>query len=185
MNDESIVNLFWQRSQQAISNTQAKYGGLIRSVCAGILADSRDAEEAAADTYLRLWNSIPPNHPDNLKVYALRVSRHAALDLLRTKNRGKRDSRCEILFSELDQCLPDHGNLSQRLEAQELTAVINRYLRTLDTTSRALFIRRYFAMEDLDSLCARFGMKKQTISARLYRIRKGLQAFLQKEGICV
>lgn len=185
MNDDAIVNLFWQRSQVAISATQEKYGRLIQSVCTGILPDTRDAEEAAADTYLRLWNSIPSNRPDNLKVYSLRVSRHAALDLLRTKNRGKRDSRREVLFSELDHCLPDPGNPFQRLEERELVNAINCYLRTLDVTSRSLFIRRYFAMEELDALGTRFGMKKPAVTARLYRIRKGLRKFLQKEGIPV
>ena len=183
MKDELIVQLFWQRSQQALSDTQKKYGSLIRSICAGILPDARDAEEAAADTYIRLWNSIPPNRPDNLKAYAVRVSRSAALDLLRTQNRGKRDRRCEILFSELDQCLPDHGSSSQRLEARELAEQVNTYLRTLDDVSRALFIRRYYLMEELDVLSARFGINKRAVSTRLYRIRKGLRVFLKKEGL--
>ena len=185
MNDDAIVNLFWQRSQEAIFSTQEKYGRLIRSVCTGILADTRDAEEAIADTYLRMWNNIPPNRPENLKAYTLRISRHAALDLLRTKNRGKRDSRCEILFSELDQCLPDPGNPFLQLEEEELVKAINGYLRTLDVTSRTLFIRRYFSLEELDALSTSFGMKKPVITARLYRIRKGLRKFLRKEGIPV
>lgn len=185
MKDEAIVQLFWQRSHEAISHTQKNYGGLIHSVCTGILEDARDAEEASSDTYLRLWNSIPPNRPENLKAYAVRVSRNAALDLLRTKKRKKRDIRREILFSELDRCLPDNRDLSERLEEQELAAMINAYLRTLDPVSRSMFIRRYYLMEELDVLSARYGIKKQAVSARLYRIRKGLRAFLEKEGISV
>jgi len=183
MNDEAIVRLFWERSHQAIVHIRERYGSMILSICKSILKDFRDAEEAAEDTYLRLWNSIPPNCPENLQAYSAKVSRNAALDLIRTKNRRKRDSRCEILFSELDQCLPDFSDPAKRLEEQELVQLINNYLKTLDAQSRKLFILRYFSMEELDTLSGRFGMKKQAISARLYRIRKGLRTFLEKEGI--
>lgn len=183
MEDILILRLFWKRSQEALVQVQEKYGRQIHSLSSSILQDARDAEEAVSDTYLRLWNSIPPAQPDNLLAFALKLSRNAALDILKTKRRKKRDDRVEILFSELDSCLRDPGSITDHLEYQELAGLINRYLRTLDATSRNLFIRRYFAMEELDSLSAHFGMTKHTLSSRLYRMRKGLRAFLEKEGI--
>lgn len=182
MNDEQILQLFWERSQESLVHMREKYGRLIQSVCGNILSDPRDAEEAAADTYLRLWRSIPPARPDNLKAYAIRLSRNAALDLLRSRNREKHDSRREVLFSELDRCLPARCTNSEKLEEQELAAQINRYLHTLDSISRSLFIRRYYFTEDLDTLSKHFHMAKPVISARLYRIRKGLRSHLEKEG---
>lgn len=185
MEDESIVRLFWERSQDAITLTQQKYGKLLHHTAENILSDPRDAEEASADAYIRLWNSIPPNRPDNFCAYAVKLTRNAALDILRTNTRGKRDHRRDILFSELDGCIPASADVNARLEEQELATLINRYLRTLDVASRKLFIRRYFAMEELEDLAADFGISKHAVSARLYRVRKGLQKYLCKEGITV
>ena len=185
MEDDQIIRLFWARSQDALTLTQQKYGHLLRHIAGNILSDPRDVEEATADAYIRLWNSIPPNRPQHLQSYAVKLSRNAALDILRTKNRGKRDSRSDLLFSELDECFASSEDISAHLEEQELVDLINRYLRTLDVTSRRLFIRRYFAMEDLEELAADFGISKHTVSARLYRVRKGLQKYLKKEGVAV
>lgn len=185
MEDDQIIRFFWARSQDALVHTQQKYGNLLRHIAGNILSDPRDVEEATADAYLRLWNSIPPNRPRHLQSYAVKLGRNAALDLLRTKTRDKRDSRGDLLFSELDECLASTGDVSAHLEEQELVTLINRYLRTLDVTSRRLFIRRYFAMDGLEELAADFGISKHTLSARLYRVRKGLKAYLQKEGVAV
>lgn len=185
MEDDLILQLFWARSQDALTQTQRKYGKLINHIAKNVLSDPRDAEEAAADTYLRLWNSIPPNRPQHLQSYSAKLVRNAALDILRTKNRGKRDSRSDILFSELEECIAGSEDVGARLEEKELVELINRYLRTLDAASRNLFIRRYFAMDELEELAADFGMSKHTVSTRLYRVRKGLQKYLRKEGIAV
>lgn len=185
MEDALIIQLFWARSQDALMQIQQKYGKLLYHIAANILSDPRDAEEAAADTYMRLWNSIPPNRPQYLQSYAAKLARNAALDMLRTRSRDKRDSRSDILFSELDECIAASGDVFARLEEQELVELINRYLRTLDTSSRSLFIRRYFSMDNLEELATDFGMTKHTVSARLYRVRRGLQKYLRKEGIAV
>lgn len=185
MEDDLIIQLFLARSQDALIQTQQKYEKLLHHIAGNILSDPRDVEEATADAYLRLWNSIPPNRPHYLQSYVAKLTRNAALDILRTRNRHKRDSRSDILFSELDECIAASGDISARLEERELAALINRYLRTLDAVSRNLFIRRYFAMDELEELAADFGMTKHTVSARLYRVRKGLQKYLRKEGIAV
>lgn len=185
MEDEAIVQLFYARSQDALIMTAHKYDRLLHRIAGNILCDPRDAEEAVEDAYLRLWNSIPPNRPKQFQVYAIKLCRNAALDILRHTRRHKRDSRRDILFSELDACLPSPGEIGARLEEQELAAMINRYLGTLDRTSRQLFVRRYFFQEPLEDLAREAGLTKHAVSARLYRIRQGLQKYLKKEGVAI
>jgi len=185
MEDEAIVQLFYARSQDALVITARKYSRLLCRIAGNILSDPRDAEEAVEDAYLRLWNSIPPNRPKRFQAYAAKLCRNAALDILRHNQRARRDNRSDILFSELDACLPSPGEIGARLEERELAALINRYLGTLDSASRKLFVRRYFFQEPLEALAKDYGLAPHTISARLYRIRKGLQTYLKKEGVTV
>ena len=185
MEDEAIIQLFWNRSEEAVVRTEEKYGKLLMRITKNILRDSRDAEEAVWDTYSHLWNSIPPEKPRKLLAYAARLSRNAALDILRKKQSQKRDNRGDVLFSELEDCLPTTGHLSEKLEEQELVLLINTYLLSLDKLSRILFVRRYFAMDELDELASDFGMTKNAVNVRLYRVRQGLREHLQKEGVAV
>lgn len=185
MEDEIIIQLFWERSQKALVLTEQKYGNLMHRVASNILRDPRDAEEAVSDAGMKLWNSIPPNRPNNLLSYAVRLSRNAAIDILREQRRQKRDNRNEVLFSELEECLPDTGDPAARLEEQELAALINRYLGTIDSISRKLFVRRYFAMDELSELAKDFGMTRHDVSVRLYRVRQKLRKFLEKEGVAI
>ena len=185
MDDELIIRLYENRSEDAVTQTERKYGRLLMRVAKNILRDSRDAEEAVWDTYSHLWNSIPPQHPRRLPAYAAKLCRNASLDMLRRKHSQKRDDRGDVLFSELDACLPDPHDPTEYLEEQELVRLINGYLGTLDKTSRVLFVRRYFAMEELEQLASEFGMTKNAVSVRLHRVRQGLKAYLNKEGVAV
>lgn len=185
MEDEIIIQLFWERSQKALVLTKEKYGQRMHRVAANILRDSRDAEEAVSDAFMKLWSSIPPARPKYLLSYACRLSRNAAIDILRQSQRMKRDCRNEVLFSELEECLPDAGDPAAKLEEQELAAAINQYLATIDSVSRKLFVRRYFAMDELSELAKDFGMTRHDVSVRLYRVRQKLRKFLEKEGVAI
>ena len=183
MEDEIIINLFWERSQDALRCMDRKYGRLIKSLASDILRDARDAEEAVSDTYMKLWDSIPPARPKHLLAYTAKLCRNRALDILRTQQRQKR--RGDVFYSELDECLPSGEDVSAALESRELAELINGCLRSLDAVSCALFLRRYFAMEELETLAADFGMTKNAVSVRLHRIRAELRKQLEKEGITV
>lgn len=185
MDDEKITALFWERSQEALVLVNRKYGGILRSAALNILKDPRDAEEVVSDTYMKLWDSIPPQRPRQLLAYAAKINRNGALMALRQKHRQKRDDRGAVLYSELDECLASSGNVTEHMEAKELAELINGYLRTLGEDSRRLFLRRYFLMEDLDKLAKDMGQTKKVLSSRLYRIRQGLRDYLKKEGIAV
>lgn len=185
MDDESIIELYLARSEEAVARTQIKYGRLLTRVASNILRDSRDAEEAVWDTYSRLWNSIPPQHPKRLMAYAAKLCRNAALDMLRKRQSQKRDDRGDVLFSELEDCLPWNGDVGARLEERELVLMINTYLLTVDKTSRVIFVRRYFMMEELDSIGSSLGMSRNAVTVRLHRVRSGLREHLNKEGVAV
>jgi len=185
MEDEAIIELYWNRSEEAVVQTEHKYGRLLLRVAGNVLRDDRDAEEAVWDTYNHLWNSIPPQRPKRLLAYAAKLSRNAALDILRRKHSQKRDARSDVLFSELDVCLPSADDPSAHLEEQELVLLINTYLLSLDRLSRVLFVRRYFAMDTLDALASDFGMTKNAVNVRLHRVRQGLREHLTKEGVAV
>ena len=176
MKDETIVGLFFHRSQDALTLLDRKYGKLLRHIAGNILADPRDAEEAVADAYMKLWDSIPPERPASLMAYA-------AVDILRRSRSRKRCGAADVLLSELEECISGGMNVEESLAEQELVELINRYLRTLDESSRSMFIRRYFSMDELEELAADFGLTKNAVSARLYRIRRGLQEYLRKEGV--
>ena len=185
MNDESIVALYLARSEEAVVQTEIKYGRLLTRVAKSILRDSRDAEEAVWDAYTHLWNSIPPQHPKRLMAYAAKLCRNAALDILRKRQSQKRDDRGDVLFSELEDCLPWDGDVGAKLEERELVLMINTYLLTLDKPSRVIFVRRYFMMEELDSIASSLGMSRNAVNVRLHRVRNGLRKHLNKEGVAV
>lgn len=185
MNDETIIKLFEERSEDAIMLMDQAYGRVLRSTLSNILADQRDREEVLSDTYMKLWNSIPPQKPEYLLAYAAKLGRNIAISALRQKQRQKRDDRFDVLYYELDGCLASLDDASDYLDEQELATLINRYLGTVSEQSRRLFLRRYFSMDDLDELAHDFNMSKHRISVKLSRIRKGLQSYLRKEGIAV
>ena len=185
MDDNAIIQLFWSRSEDAVAMTQQKYGQLLRHIAMNILGDRWDAQEAEFDAYLRLWNSIPPEHPRCFRAYAAKLCRNCALNILKKKRCKKRDHRADVLLSELDECVPVSEGPESILEERELARLINEYLETLDQTSRSLFLRRYFSMDPLDELASDFGMTKHAVSTRLYRVRQGLKNYLEKEGIAI
>lgn len=185
MEDELIVQMYFRRSEEAVEQTDRKYGKLLQHVTGSILRDARDAEEAVLDTYIRLWNSIPPEQPRRLGAYAAKLARNLSLDKLRRRTAGKRDSRGDVVFAELEECISASDVVSQRLDEQELVLLINTYLLTVDKLSRVLFVRRYFAMEEVNELAAKFGMTAQAVSGRLFRVRRGLKEHLIKEGVTV
>lgn len=185
MNDGMIISLFEDRSEDAIVLMDQTYGRILKSTVLNILADRRDVEEVLSDTYMKLWNSIPPQKPEHLLAFAAKLARNSAISTLRQKQRQKRNDQCNMLYSELDECLASAGSINEHLDEQELASLINRYLTTQSEESRRLFLRRYFSMDGLDELAHDFNMSKHTVSVRLCRIRKGLQSYLRKEGIAV
>ena len=181
MDDKRIIDLFWSRVEGAIDAVRRKYGKLLFQIGLNILNDRQDAEEAESDTYLALWNAIPPARPDPLPPYVCRVGRNCALKQLSHREAQKRNSRYDLCLDELAQVLPG-GTLEETMDSRLLGQAINAFLSTLAKEDRALFVRRYWFGDDIGDLARRFSISRSNTSVRLYRIRDKLKHFLLKEG---
>ena len=186
MEDHKIIDLYWARSQQAIEESEFKYGAYCRTIARGILDLEEDAEECVNDTWFRAWNAMPPQRPNILSAFFGKLTRNLSLDRWRKERAAKRGgSQVEVALQELEGCLPDHRRPDEELEASETAAVISGFLRRQPDLDRRLFIRRYFHMEPLALLGARFGLTESQVKSRLHRTRQKLKLALEKEGIAV
>ena len=180
MDDKQIIKLFFERSDQAITELSKKYGKLCFKIANSILDDPQDAEECVNDAYLGAWNSIPPHAPDPLRPYLCRIVRNISLKKLRANSAIKRDSSYEISLSELVDCIPDNSSYDD-LSVKELTAQINEFLSSLERDDRVMFVKRYWFSEPLSEIAQTFGITEHNASVRLSRMRGKLRKFLNDQ----
>ncbi len=186
MEDNKIIELYWARSQQAISESEGKYGAYCRAIARGILSLEEDAEECVNDTWLHAWNAMPPQRPNILSAFFGKLTRNLSLDRWRRERAAKRGgSQVEVALHELEDCLPDRRGPEEHLDASETAGVISAFLRAQPELDRRLFVRRYFHMDSLAELGARFGLTQGQIKSRLHRTRLKLKLALEQEGIAV
>ena len=183
MEDNEILELFFARSEQAIAELAAKYGGACRKIAENILKDALDAEECVNDAYLGVWNTVPPKRPECLPGYLFRIVRNLAVKRYRSNTAQKRNSYYDASLDEIADCFPSSSSVEEEIEANELAAVIDGFLATLEKDVRVLFIRRYCFSDPIEDLAKLFGTSKHNISVRLSRLRKRLKKHLDKEGI--
>jgi RNA polymerase sigma-70 factor (ECF subfamily) len=184
MDDRKIIQLFFSRSQDAISELSQKYGKFCYRIAMNILKNREDAEETENDTYLKVWNSIPPACPDVLRAYIGRITRNLSLSRYRYNHREKRDGHLQVFLSELEDCIPAPQNVEASTD-DTVSNAICAFLAHQDSKTRSLFIRRYFYMESISALAKDFGMKESNVSTKLNRVRIKLKCYLEKEGISV
>ncbi len=182
MDDLHIIQLYFNRSENAISETEAKYGKLCLHIARNILADESDSEECVNDTYLSLWNSIPPLRPDNLKAFISRVTRNIALKRLRYNTALKRSKEMEISLTELEAVLPS-DDLQPGLDEQQLGRLINDFLQTVALDCRNVFLRRYWYFDSVADIAARYAFSTSKVKSMLFQTRNKLREYLSKEGI--
>ena len=186
MDDEAIIDLYWARSQEAIAESDRKYGPYCTSIARSILEQREDVEECVNDTWFRAWNSMPPQRPGILSAFFGRLTRNLSLDRWRHNRAAKRGgTQVELSLQELGECIPDGHRPEEELEARETAALISAFLRRQPELDRKLFVRRYFHMEPLAVLAARFRLTELQARSRLFRIRRRLKAELEKEGVSV
>ena len=181
MEDKQIIELYFARNESAIAETDKKYGAYCRAVAYRILEDRLDSEEVANDTYLRLWNSIPPQNPDPLKPYVGCVSRNLALDVYDAKHAKKRLG-VTLALEELSECLPE-GDGREIGESVALCDLLSRFISSLPARERAVFVRRYFHIYPIAEIARDLGIRESTVAASLSRTRSRLRKYLQKEGV--
>jgi RNA polymerase sigma-70 factor (ECF subfamily) len=184
VDDRKIIQLFISRSQDAISELSQKYGAFCYRIAMNILKNSEDAEETENDTYLKVWNSIPPACPDVLRAYVGRITRNLSLSRYRYNHCEKRDGQLQVFLSELEECVPAPQDVEASAD-DTVRQAICAFLARQDTNTRILFIRRYFYMESISALAKDFGMKESNVSTKLNRVRLKLKCYLEKEGIIV
>lgn len=182
MDDCMIIDLYWARSEDAISETDKKYGRFCYGLSFNILGDSLDAEECVSDTYMAAWDAMPPHRPGLLKAFLGKLSRRIAISRWRGKNAAKRKGMTELVLDELSDCVPGGCSPAEELELKELAAVIDGFLRSLPEAERLVFIRRYWYLDPIKDICARYGYSQSKVKTMLYRMRAALKFRLSEEG---
>lgn len=182
VDDNEIVELYMSRDETAIEKTAEKYGSRIYSLAYGILCDRQSAEECENDTYMKAWNSIPPNEPRNyLYPFLARITRHIALNLCRDRERLKRRAFICELDAEMEQCIPAPDDIERKMDEIALGNAINTFLGELDAEKRNIFIRRYWYLDSVADISARFAMSESLVKTTLFRLRIKLKKQLEKE----
>lgn len=178
MDDSKIVDLFCQRSEQAIDECRHAYHGLLLHLAQNITGSFQDAEECVSDTYWKLWSSIPPAHPASLRAYALRILRNTAIDRRRSTARQDGQVSLDAIEEELGVCLAASSEAPDTLALRD---ILERFLSGQPKENRILFLRRYFQCEPLERLAAQSGLSQNAVKMRLMRMRRSLAAELGKE----
>ena len=186
MEDHDIVELYWARDQEAIRQTDRKYGGYCFTLADSILQNPQDAEETVSDTYLRAWNAIPPKRPDIFKMFLAKITRNLAFSRWRQYSAEKRGGgEMALVLEGLESSIPASGGVEDRIRVQELTRAIRTFLDTLSPREQDIFLRRYFFVEESETIAKRYGMKPATVLRTLSRTREKLKKYLTREGYAI
>lgn len=186
MEDSQIIALFFQRSEEAISQADLKYGRYLGSVASRILSLPEDCEEVVNDTYLAAWNAMPPTRPRVLRHFLSRIVRNLSFKRYSYLTADKRSTGTQLLLSELEECLPDgRQDLGVQMEKRAITLNINRFLGQLSKADQGIFVARYFYAVPLAEIAERTEQTPRQIQYRLQKLRDGLRRSLEKEGIAV
>lgn len=177
MDDLEIIELYFAREEMAIAETEAKYGSYCHKISMNILDNSEDAEECVNDTWLKAWNSIPPERPGVLRLFLGKIARNLAIDRYRANHKGGRNRELELSLEELSECIP-----MEEAQAGELPALLDDFLRKTPLEDRRLFVLRYWHAHSIKSLAETFHMTAGAVSNRLWRTREKLRTYLTERG---
>lgn len=183
MEDEAIVQLFLERSEEAICRVKEKYGARLRQLARGITGDEQEAEECENDVYWRAWNAIPPSEPrEYLYAFLVRIVRNAALNRVRGRNARKRQATVEELTREMENILPGQSNVEEIIDDEALRALLNTFLAGLPKEARVVFVRRYWYLDSVEEIASALRISQSKVKSSLFRSRKKFRLLLEKEG---
>lgn len=186
MEDNKIVELYWNRDENAINETKNKYESYCFSIAKNILHNQEDSKEVLNDTYLATWNAIPPAHPLDLSTFIGKITRRLSLNKWRSLKAKKRcGNEVTLSFDELEECIPDSYNIKKELEAKLLAESIDEFLETLKVNERKVFVCRYWYFESINDISKRFSYSQSKVKMMLKRTRDKLKDHLLKEGVIV
>lgn len=184
MDDKGIIDLYWARSEKAISETAVKYGAYCYTTAHNILSSREDAEESVNDTYLAAWNTMPPRRPSLLSAFLGKMTRYISLDKWKQRSRLKRGGgEVALCLEELEGCVSGGGSLEDELIRKETLKRVNLFLDGLPETERKVFLCRYWYADPVADIAARFGFSQSKITSMLHRTREKLNRHLAKEGL--
>ena len=182
MNDEQIIGLFFERSEQAITELDKKYGRVCHSVSYNILHNRQDAEECVNDAYLGVWNAIPPAKPNPLLAFVCKIVRNISLKRYEQNTAGKRNSKYDVAIEELGECLSS-ATIEEEIAERELTKMIESFLDSLSKENRVIFMRRYWFSDTYADIAKQVGLTEKNVSVRLTRIRQKLRKHLLEREV--
>lgn len=185
LEDSKIIELFFERSEQAIVELSEKYGNICSRVSKNILKNELDAEECVNDAYLAAWNTIPPQEPSPLLTYICRIVRNLSLKKYHSNTALKRNNFYDATLDELVECIASNVTIEDEVFAKELAQKLNDFLVSLRQKERVMFVRRYWYCDSVSEIASCFHMGSNAVSVRLLRIREKLRKYLKKEGIHV
>ena len=186
MDDNRIIELLFERAENALDEVSHKYSRLYKGIIREVLSDECDVEECENDVLMAVWNTIPPNRPDSLSPYVCKIARRIGINRFKYNTRQKRNTGYIAMLSELDDCLPADEPIDDSNESSErIRSILSDFIRSLDPETEILFVRRYMYLESVTDLAKRFELDENRISVKLYRARKKLKKVLEKEGIKV
>ena len=186
MEDARIIELYWQRDESAIRETDARYGRFLQTIAYNILADQEDSWECVNDTYLRTWETIPPQRPSAFSAFLAKITRRLSIDRLRRRKAQRRgEGTYALSLEELGDCVSGTDDPVSEAEWQALTEAIESYVKRLHPTARQAFICRYFYIEPLETIALRQGCSVSKVKSLLHRTRQGLRTHLNKEGFAL
>ncbi len=184
MEDARIIEMYWQRQESAITETAAKYGAYCRAIAMQILQNGEDAEECVNDTWLRVWNRVPPERPLRLSAYLGAITRRLALDGWRRRQSDRRGSgQVALSLEELTDCIPAGRAVEEELDEKQAAALVSDFLRTRPQAERCVFLRRYWYFDSVEQIALRYGYGTSKVKMMLKRTRDRLREVLEKEGI--
>ena len=184
MEDAQIIDLYWQRSDRAIRESDEKYGSYVAAIARNICGNEQDSEECVNDTWFTAWNQMPPKRPNILSAFFGAITRNHAINRVRTLHRQKRGgSQMDLALDELQDCIPGSQDVEGAAELQELTEAIRRFVGRLKQEDRNLFLARYYFMAPMSDIAKQFHMGQSKVKTRLYRMRKRLGAELKEAGL--
>ena len=183
LDDKQIIDLYFARSESAISETANKYGNYCYSIAYNILTNNEDAEESVSDTYMAAWNNMPPRRPSILATFLGKITRHLSIDRWRSRNAYKRGGGEIVLaLEELEDCVSDGQTVEKLYERKELAVLFNRLLAELPEMERNVFLCRYWYLDPIADIAEYFSYSESKVKSMLHRTRGKLRKALQKEG---
>lgn len=182
MEDSQIIDLYWHRKESAISATTEKYGRYLMKIAMNILRRREDSEECVNDTYLDVWNQIPPTRPNNLLPYVGRITRNKAINKLQYLTADKRNCELDVVLSELEDCFAFSDTPEYVFDNNEISKVISEFLRTCKKEHRHIFIRRYWFSDNILDISNELEISQSKVKSILFRVRKNLRKYLESVG---